>query len=107
MCSFQGQTTSCTSTNLYAHLFASVGSQAIQYVAEHGEVCPAGWKPGDKTMVADPEKSLDYFSTVGGDEVGAAWCWRFCDSSKTMALTWAETKCGRLASSQQGGPGHA
>ena len=44
--------------------------QAIQYVAEHGEVCPAGWKPGDKTMVADPEKSLDYFSTVGGDEVG-------------------------------------
>ncbi|PRW59160.1 Thioredoxin-dependent peroxide reductase [Chlorella sorokiniana] len=42
--------------------------QAIQYVAEHGEVCPAGWKPGEKTMVADPEKSLDYFSTVGGDE---------------------------------------
>lgn len=39
--------------------------QAIQYVAEHGEVCPAGWKPGDKTMVADPEKSLDYFATVG------------------------------------------
>lgn len=33
-------------------------------MAEHGEVCPAGWKPGDKSMVADPEKSLDYFSSV-------------------------------------------
>jgi alkyl hydroperoxide reductase subunit AhpC len=37
--------------------------QAIQYVAEHGEVCPAGWKPGDKTMVADPDKSLEYFQS--------------------------------------------
>ncbi|KAL4424932.1 hypothetical protein ABPG77_009661 [Micractinium sp. CCAP 211/92] len=42
--------------------------QAVQYVAEHGEVCPAGWKPGEKTMVADPEKSLEYFETVGGEE---------------------------------------
>ena len=38
--------------------------QAIQYVAEHGEVCPAGWKPGDKAMVADPEKSLEYFESA-------------------------------------------
>lgn len=38
--------------------------QAIQHVAEHGEVCPAGWKPGDKAMIADPEKSLDYFQTA-------------------------------------------
>lgn len=38
--------------------------QAIRYVAEHGEVCPAGWKPGDKTMVADPDKSLDYFESA-------------------------------------------
>lgn len=37
---------------------------AFQFVREHGEVCPAGWKPGEKTMIADPEKSLDYFSTV-------------------------------------------
>lgn len=42
--------------------------QAVQYVAEHGEVCPAGWKPGEKTMVADPEKSLEYFESVGGEE---------------------------------------
>eukprot|EP00195_Chlamydomonas_chlamydogama_P017252 CAMPEP_0202901860 /NCGR_PEP_ID=MMETSP1392-20130828/15023_1 /ASSEMBLY_ACC=CAM_ASM_000868 /TAXON_ID=225041 /ORGANISM="Chlamydomonas chlamydogama, Strain SAG 11-48b" /LENGTH=394 /DNA_ID=CAMNT_0049588503 /DNA_START=49 /DNA_END=1233 /DNA_ORIENTATION=+ len=38
--------------------------QAIQFVAKHGEVCPANWKPGEKTMVADPDKSLDYFSTL-------------------------------------------
>lgn len=43
--------------------------QAIQYVAEHGEVCPANWKPGDKAMVADPEKSLDYFQAQ--EEAGA------------------------------------
>ena len=50
--------------------------QAIQYVAEHGEVCPAGWKPGGKTMVADSEKSLEYFESVGDEEVssgGTAW----------------------------------
>lgn len=47
--------------------------QAIQYVAEHGEVCPANWKPGEKTMVADPDKSLEYFSTVkdSGEEAFA------------------------------------
>eukprot|EP00887_Chlorella_sp_A99_P004448 scaffold30.g4448.t1 len=42
--------------------------QAVQYVAEHGEVCPAGWKPGDRTMVADPEKSLEYFGGVAEQE---------------------------------------
>eukprot|EP00051_Salpingoeca_urceolata_P027063 m.479877 g.479877 ORF g.479877 m.479877 type:complete len:240 (-) comp21625_c0_seq1:140-859(-) len=38
--------------------------QAFQYVAEHGEVCPANWKPGEKTMVAHPDKSQDYFKAV-------------------------------------------
>eukprot|EP00884_Botryococcus_braunii_P023610 jgi/Botrbrau1/9933/Bobra.0012s0030.1 len=38
--------------------------QAIQFVKEHGEVCPAGWTPGGKTMVADPDKSLEYFTAV-------------------------------------------
>ncbi|PNH07721.1 Thioredoxin [Tetrabaena socialis] len=38
--------------------------QAIQYHAEHGEVCPANWKPGEKTMVADSEKSLEYFGSI-------------------------------------------
>jgi len=38
--------------------------QAFQYTDEHGEVCPANWKPGAKTMVADPNKSKDYFGSV-------------------------------------------
>ncbi len=36
--------------------------QAFQYVKEHGEVCPADWKPGTKSMKADWEKSKEYFS---------------------------------------------
>lgn len=42
-----------------------LSSQAIQFVAEHGEVCPANWTPGGATMHADPEKSLEYFATAG------------------------------------------
>ncbi|GMU23283.1 MAG: peroxidase [Phycisphaerae bacterium] len=38
--------------------------QGYQYVAEHGEVCPANWKPGEKTMKPDPTGSQDYFKTV-------------------------------------------
>ncbi|KAA0253706.1 peroxiredoxin [Acidobacteria bacterium ACD] len=37
--------------------------QAFQYVREHGEVCPADWKPGERTMVADWDESKAYFST--------------------------------------------
>lgn len=39
--------------------------QAIQFTAEHGEVCPANWKPGSKSMVPDAEKSLEYFRSAG------------------------------------------
>ncbi|XP_044741242.1 peroxiredoxin 1-like isoform X2 [Chrysoperla carnea] len=35
--------------------------QAFQFTDEHGEVCPAGWKPGDKTMKPDPVGSKSYF----------------------------------------------
>lgn len=39
--------------------------QAIQYVqANPDEVCPAGWKPGEKTMIPDPVKSKDFFAAV-------------------------------------------
>jgi len=38
--------------------------KAIQFTDENGEVCPMGWKPGAKTMVDDPTKSLEYFATV-------------------------------------------
>lgn len=37
--------------------------QAIQFTDKHGEVCPANWKPGSKTMIADPKKSLEYFGS--------------------------------------------
>jgi peroxiredoxin (alkyl hydroperoxide reductase subunit C) len=39
--------------------------QAIQYVQDNpDEVCPAGWKPGEKTMKPDPTGSKEYFSAV-------------------------------------------
>nr|UEQ12084.1 thiol-specific antioxidant protein [Batrachospermum sp.] len=39
--------------------------QAIQYVQSHpDEVCPANWKPGDRTLIPDPTKSKEYFSTI-------------------------------------------
>lgn len=39
--------------------------QAFQFSEEHGEVCPANWTPGEKSMVPDPEKSKEYFKTTG------------------------------------------
>lgn len=39
--------------------------QAIQYVQSHpDQVCPAGWQPGDKTMIPDPVKAKVFFSAV-------------------------------------------
>ncbi|KAG7376992.1 hypothetical protein PHYPSEUDO_012347 [Phytophthora pseudosyringae] len=38
--------------------------KALQFVEEHGEVCPANWQPGDKTIKATPTDSYEYFSTV-------------------------------------------
>lgn len=34
---------------------------AIQYHKEHGEVCPANWKKGDKAMTANNEGLKNYF----------------------------------------------
>lgn len=36
--------------------------KAFQYTDRHGEVCPANWKPGDKTIVPDVKSSKEYFS---------------------------------------------
>jgi len=36
--------------------------QAFQYVDKHGEVCPAGWKPGKDTIIPNPTDKIDYFS---------------------------------------------
>ena len=37
---------------------------AFQQVEQTGEVCPANWNAGKKTMKADPVKSKEYFSKV-------------------------------------------
>jgi alkyl hydroperoxide reductase subunit AhpC len=38
--------------------------QAFQQVEKTGEVCPADWNTGKKTMKADPEKSKEYFAAA-------------------------------------------
>jgi peroxiredoxin (alkyl hydroperoxide reductase subunit C) len=38
--------------------------QAFQYVREHGEVCPANWEPGRKTMIPDVHDAKAYFSVT-------------------------------------------
>ncbi|TGL37718.1 peroxiredoxin [Leptospira perdikensis] len=38
--------------------------KAFQFVEKHGEVCPANWDEGKKTMKADPTGSKAYFSSV-------------------------------------------
>ncbi|XP_074598183.1 peroxiredoxin 2 [Brevipalpus obovatus] len=38
---------------------------AFQFTDEHGEVCPANWKPGDKTIKPDVEKSKSFFDKMG------------------------------------------
>ncbi len=38
--------------------------RAFQFVEKHGEVCPANWDEGKKTMKADPTGSKEYFSAV-------------------------------------------
>ncbi|KAK0166582.1 hypothetical protein PV327_004075 [Microctonus hyperodae] len=36
--------------------------QAFQYTDEHGEVCPAGWKPGQDTIIPDPVGKNKFFA---------------------------------------------
>ena len=36
--------------------------EALQFHEEHGEVCPAGWKKGDKGMTGSPEGVAAYLS---------------------------------------------
>jgi len=38
--------------------------QAFQYTDHHGEVCPAGWKPGADTIIPNPSDKLKYFNKV-------------------------------------------
>lgn len=38
--------------------------QAFQYTDKHGEVCPANWKPGGKTIIPDPTDKLKFFEKM-------------------------------------------
>jgi alkyl hydroperoxide reductase subunit AhpC len=40
---------------------------ALQFVEEHGEVCPANWKEGARTIKPTPSDSQDFFSAEYGD----------------------------------------
>ena len=42
--------------------------QAFQFTDKHGEVCPAGWKPGKATMVPNPKDSQAYFQQANAIE---------------------------------------
>jgi len=46
-----------------AHLVLAI-VVLVQFTDEHGEVCPANWTPGAKTMKGDPIKSQEYFKTI-------------------------------------------
>eukprot|EP01147_Barroeca_monosierra_P005591 gene5591-7231_t len=35
--------------------------RAFQFADTHGVVCPAGWMPGDDTIIPNPQDKLDYF----------------------------------------------
>jgi len=37
--------------------------EALQFVEKHGEVCPANWQKGKKTIKPDPKGSQEYFSS--------------------------------------------
>lgn len=38
--------------------------EAFQFTDKHGEVCPANWKAGAKTIKPNPKESQEYFQTV-------------------------------------------
>jgi alkyl hydroperoxide reductase subunit AhpC len=38
--------------------------EALQFVEKHGEVCPANWKKGSKTIKPDPQGSKEYFQAA-------------------------------------------
>lgn len=44
--------------------------KAFQFTDEHGEVCPANWSEGARTIKADPAGSLEYFSAADGAAKG-------------------------------------
>lgn len=41
--------------------------QALQFTDEHGEVCPANWRPGSETIKPEVAGSKEYFEKVNPD----------------------------------------
>ena len=41
--------------------------KAFQFTDEYGEVCPANWHEGGKTIKPTPTDKLEYFSTAEAD----------------------------------------
>lgn len=41
--------------------------QAFQYTDKHGEVCPAGWKPGQDTIIPNPDEKKKYFEKISNN----------------------------------------
>ena len=37
---------------------------ALQFHESHGEVCPANWKPGEKSMKANQDGLKEYFANA-------------------------------------------
>jgi alkyl hydroperoxide reductase subunit AhpC len=38
--------------------------QAAQFAAQHGEVCPADWRPGSRSIVPDPQGARSFFASA-------------------------------------------
>ena len=47
-------------------LFVVGGADAVRMKDEHGEVCPANWREGRKTICGVPIVKLDHFAAVDG-----------------------------------------
>ena len=79
--------------------------QAFQFVREHGEVCPAGWTPGAKTMKADTEGAKSYFAEQEEAEFGLTVpklnsqeeVTRALGANKAMVLEVYAPWCGKCA----------
>ena len=41
---------------------------ALKFHDENGELCPAGWVPGEKTIKPDVEGAKEYFNLMVDDE---------------------------------------
>ncbi|GJJ13158.1 hypothetical protein Clacol_007409 [Clathrus columnatus] len=46
--------------------------KGLQFTDKHGEVCPANWTEGGKTIKADPRTSLEYFESVANKANGTS-----------------------------------